>query len=410
MVGPADVRDHPAECRPVQGVQRDLHAPGLHVDEVDGGTINCPCHGSKFSIEPTARSRPARPPSRLPDQEDQGRAATASSSPDRARRAGGPTPWRRQRTSGRVICQYRATSSLSSCLTRPPTVPRPGTIPGVTGRLPLPRPDRPGDLRRQGEEPAQPAELLLRRHVVAARAHPADGHHRGERRLGHGRHRGRGAPAGVHLDQGVRPAVQRPLPRRQVVPVPRGHPRRGVPAAAGDARRQAQGRALLRAVLARLGHPRDARPAAAGVPGAHLLGRGVQAGRPDRPALPARLHRQVLGAVRRPGRAPTSTGRIVDDFCDFMAGRTDTMVRRLEREMQAGLARSWSSSGRPGCATTSPRCAGRWRSRPWCSATAPTPTWSPSPRTRSRRPCRSSTCATAGSAASAAGWWRRPRT
>jgi excinuclease ABC subunit C len=26
--------------------------------------------------------------------------------------------------------------------------------------------------------------------------------------------------------------------------------------------------------------------------------------------------------------------RIVDDFCDFMAGKTDTMVRRLEREMQ----------------------------------------------------------------------------
>ena len=37
--------------------------------------------------------------------------------------------------------------------------------------------------------------------------------------------------------------------------------------------------------------------------------RGVQAGRPGRPAVPARLHRQVLGAVRRPGRAPRSTGR-----------------------------------------------------------------------------------------------------
>ena len=57
---------------------------------------------------------------------------------------------------------------------------------------------------------------------------------------------------------------------------------------------------------------------------------GVQAARPDRPALPARLHRQVLGAVRRPGqrrRAP----RIVEEFCDFMAGRTDTMVRQIER-------------------------------------------------------------------------------
>ena len=75
-----------------------------------------------------------------------------------------------------------------------------------------------------------------------------------------------------------------------------------------------------------------------------------------------------------------------------------------------GAASSWSSSGPPGCATTWPRCAGPWRSRQWCSATAPTPTSSRSPTTRSRRPCRSSTSATAGSAASAAGWWRRPRT
>ena len=33
----------------------------------------------------------------------------------------------------------------------------------------------------------------------------------------------------------------------------------------------------------------------------------LQAARPDRPPVPARLHRQVLGAVRRPGVAPTST-------------------------------------------------------------------------------------------------------
>jgi excinuclease ABC subunit C len=30
--------------------------------------------------------------------------------------------------------------------------------------------------------------------------------------------------------------------------------------------------------------------------------------------------------------------RIVEDFCDFMAGKTDTMVRRLEKEMQAASA------------------------------------------------------------------------
>ena len=45
----------------------------------------------------------------------------------------------------------------------------------------------------------------------------------------------------------------------------------------------------------------------AGLPGAHLLGRSVQAGRSGGASLPARLHRQVQRAVRRPGqrrRAP----------------------------------------------------------------------------------------------------------
>ena len=106
------------------------------------------------------------------------------------------------------------------------------------------------------------------------------------------------------------------------------------PAAAGDARRQAQGRAVLRAVLPRLGDPRDARPAAAGVPGAHLLGRGVPAGRSDRPPLPAGRHRQVLGAVRGAGRrrrAPPDRRGLLR-----LHGRADRqLVRRLEREMRA---------------------------------------------------------------------------
>ena len=93
-----------------------------------------------------------------------------------------------------------------------------------------------------------------------------------------------------------------------------------------------------------------------------------------------------------------------------MAGRTD----RMRPAARAGDARppptSWSSSGPPGCATTSAPCTGPWRSRPWCSPTAPTPTSSRSPRTSSRPRCRCSTCAAAGSAASAAGSWRRSRT
>ena len=53
---------------------------------------------------------------------------------------------------------------------------------------------------------------------------------------------------------------------------------------------------------------------AAGVPGADLLGRGVQAGRADRPPLPAGLYRQMLRPVRRPGergRAPQARGGLL---------------------------------------------------------------------------------------------------
>lgn len=64
--------------------------------------------------------------------------------------------------------------------------------------------------------------------------------------------------------------------------------------------------------------------------------------------------------------------RIVQGFCDFLSGRTEHMVRRLERRWTPPPA-SWSSSGPRGCATTSARCAAPWRSRPWCWATAPTP-------------------------------------
>ena len=184
-----------------------------------------------------------------------------------------------------------------------------------------------------------------------------------------------------------------------VLAVTRG---RGVPPAARLPRPAPQGRALLRPVRPRLGHPRDARPPAAGLPRPHVQRRRVPPARPDRAPLPARLHRQVLRALRRPGhrgRAPRHRRRLL---------RVPLRPHR-PAGARAGAARwtpprtSWSSRRPPGCATTSARCAGRWRSRPWCSATAPTRTWSPSPRTSSRPRCRSSTCAAAGSAASAAG-------
>ena len=49
-------------------------------------------------------------------------------------------------------------------------------------------------------------------------------------------------------------------------------------------------------------------------PGADLLGGGVQAAQPDWSAVPARIHRQVLGAVRRAGQrrgAPQDRARLL---------------------------------------------------------------------------------------------------
>ncbi len=165
-------------------------------------------------------------------------------------------------------------------------------------------------------------------------------------------HRGRGAAARVLLDQGVRPAVQRQVPRRQVLPLPRGDDGRRVPPRPGDARCQAQGHPLLRALRPRLGDPRDPRPAAAGVPRAHLLLRGLQAGRPGRPPVPARLHRQVLGPLRRPGQPRGAPGD--------RRGLLRLHGRQHHRVSSSASSATWpprprssSSSRRLGSATTS---------------------------------------------------------
>ena len=47
---PSPPPGHPAGARHVQGVQRDLHPPGLRGPRGANGTINCPCHGSRFAV------------------------------------------------------------------------------------------------------------------------------------------------------------------------------------------------------------------------------------------------------------------------------------------------------------------------------------------------------------------------
>ena len=95
-----------------------------------------------------------------------------------------------------------------------------------------------------------------------------------------------------------------------------------------------EGGPLLRPVLPRLGDPGDPRPAAARLPGPDLLGGGVQAGRSGRAAVPARLHRQVLGALRRTGecrRAPADRRGLLR-----LHGRPDDDVPAPAGEGHAG--------------------------------------------------------------------------
>ena len=221
-------------------------------------------------------------------------------------------------------------------------------------------------------------------------------------------HRGRGAPARVLLDQGVRPPVQRPVPRRQELSLPRGDDGRGVPARPGHARPQEEGRALLRSLRPRVGDPRHRRPAAAGLPRPYLLRRRLQERRAHgRPCLLGYIGKCSAPCVGRV--TPEEHRELAEDFCDFMAGRTGTYIRRLEKQMTAGRRGDGVREGGPAARRHGGAASGRWRRAPSSSPTPPTPTSSPSPRTSWRPPSRSSTSAAAGCAASAAGSPTRSR-
>ena len=188
--------------------------------------------------------------------------------------------------------------------------------------------------------------------------------------------RGRGAAARVLLDQGVRPALQRQVPRRQVLPVARGHRRRGVPAGDGRPRR----RRRAPATSARTATPgRSARPSTCCCGSSRcdrarngVFKRSEQIGRPCLLGYIDKCSAPCVGKV-----SAEEHREIVDDFCDFMAGNT-TPSSSGSAPRCTWPARSWTSRRRRGCATTSAPSRRRWRSRPSCSATAPTPTSSPS--------------------------------
>ena len=84
--------------------------------------------------------------------------------------------------------------------------------------------------------------------------------------------------------------------------------------------------------------------------------RRLQALRPDRPAVPARLHRQVLGARASAGSPPRSTARSSTTSATSWPARPRPFVKRIETRDVRRLRRARTTSGPPGCATTSAPC------------------------------------------------------
>ena len=115
------------------------------------------------------------------------------------------------------------------------------------------------------------------------------------------------------------------------------HRGRDVAARAGAARREAQGRPVLRAVRARVGDPRHPRRAHPGVPGAHLLEGVLRPAGARPPALPLLRHRAVRRTLR-PGGHRRHRG---------------VLPRRRRRDGD----RSWPATPGRSCSASSARCA-----------------------------------------------------
>ena len=171
------------------------------------------------------------------------------------------------------------------------------------GRLPVPRRAGTRHLRRQGEvDPQAGRQPLLQPGAVRdAGADRRDRPHR----VARGLHRGRGAAHRADLHQAVQAALQHPAARRQVLPLHRDQPRRGLPARLLHARAPPAQPRLLRALLERQARARHARPARQDLPVPLLRGDGARP--PLRLAVPGLLHQALRGALRRlrlPGGVP----------------------------------------------------------------------------------------------------------
>ncbi len=171
--------------------------------------------------------------------------------------------------------------------------------------------------------------------------------------------RGRGAAAREQPHQVAGAALQRAVPRRQVVSVPEVHhprvsarrvlPRRGRPACP-----------VLRSLPERLGGEGQHPAAAEGISPAHLRGHGV---RQPLAALPAAPDPALQRALRRADRRD-AYAQDVERAVRFLRGETDVVMRELEERMQRSGRRAEVRGGRrsarpDGCARARAAPAGR---------------------------------------------------
>ena len=206
--------------------------------------------------------------------------------------------WRKRRWRRRRLAAPRSQPGHPTALRWVGELHQAGIVhhPGRSRRLPLPRRGRQGRLRREGRlAPEAAGELLVPTAPSADRGHGGRG---GERRVDRRFRRGRRVDAGVQPDPAVPAALQHPLPRRQVVSLPRAHGGGDVAARPGPPRDQAEEGPVLRAVRARLGDPGHAGRPDARVPHPHLHEPLLRPARPRRAALPLLRHRPVLRPLR----------------------------------------------------------------------------------------------------------------
>ena len=278
-------------------------------------------------------------------------------------------------------------------LERPPA----GTIPDAPGSYQFKDARRPGHLRGQGQEPAQrlsnyfqnPRNLPPRTAQMVATAERVEWIEVAQR--------GRGALPRVQPHQAAPAPLQHPPEGRQELPVPGGHPRRGVAPGDGDA-----GRASARAsaTSARTRTPtrsarrstcccarsRSARARDNKFDRHHRLGRPCLLFHIEKCAAPCVGEIDQAG-LRRAGRRSCSTSSTATPtpVVDRLDG-ADARGGRRARVRAGGPAARPARRGAQGH-----RDASRW----WASATR-TSTSSASPTTSSRRRCRCSSCARAG--------------